>query len=90
MSVIKNYNIIIKHRVIMRAFITSQFSYCTLAWMCQSKTLDEKINKLHERALRLVYDYRQSIFEELLNKDKSVTIHHGNLQVFATELYITD
>ena len=34
-----------------------------------------------------VYDDRQSTFEELLNIDKSVTIHHRNLQVLATELY---
>ena len=76
-----------KLRVIMKAFIMSQFSYCPLVWMCHSRTLNNKINKLHERALRLVYDDRQSTFEELLNIDKSVTIHHRNLQVLATELY---
>ena len=71
----------------MKAFIMSQSSYCPLVWMCHSRTLNNKINKLHERALRLVYDDRQSTFEELLNIDKSVTIHHRNLQVLATELY---
>ena len=76
-----------KLRVIMKAFIMSQFSYCPLVWMCHSRTLNNKINRLHERALRLVYDDRQSTFEELLNIDKSVTIHHRNLQVLATELY---
>ena len=50
-------------------------------------TLNSKINKLHEKALRLVYDYRQSTFEELYNIDKSVTIHHRNLEVLATEWY---
>ena len=35
----------------------------------------------------LVYDHRQSTFEELLNQDTSVTIHRKNLQVLATELY---
>ena len=38
-------------------------------------------------ALRLIYDDRQLTFEELLNKDKSVTIHQRCLQVFATVLY---
>ena len=71
----------------MKAFIMSQFSYCPLVWMCHSRTLNNKINKLHERALRLVYDDRQSTFEELLNIDKSVTIHHRNLQTLATEVY---
>ena len=67
----------------MKAFIMLQFSYSFLVW----RTLNNKLNKLPERALRLAYDDRQSKFEELLNIDKSVTIHHRNLQVLATELY---
>ena len=45
-----------KLKVIMKAFITSQFNYAPLTWMFHSRTLNNKINKLHERALRLVYD----------------------------------
>ena len=55
--------------------------------MRHSRTLNNKVNKLHKRALRLVYDDRQSAFEELLNISKSVTIHHRNSQVLAAELY---
>ena len=55
--------------------------------MCHNRTLNKKIYKLHERTLRLVYDDRQSTFEELLNIDKSVTIHKRNLQLLATEFY---
>ena len=65
----------------------SQFSYCPLRWISHSRTLNNKIKKFHKRTLRLVYDDRQSTFEEVLNIDKSVTIHHRNLQVLATELY---
>ena len=32
-------------------------------------------------------DHRQQIFEELFNKDKSVSIHQINMQVLAAELY---
>ena len=71
----------------MKSFIMSHFSYCPLVWLYLSRTLNSKINKLHERALRPACDDRQSTFEELLNIDKSVTIHHRNLQVLATELY---
>ena len=63
-----------KLRVIMKAFIMSQFSYCPLVWMCHSRTLNNKINKLHERALRLVFNDRQSTFEELI--DKSVISYY--------------
>ena len=55
--------------------------------MCHSRTLNSKINKLDEKALRFVYDDRQLKLEELLDIDKSVTIYHRNLQVLATELY---
>ena len=76
-----------KLRFILKAFILSQFSYCPLVWMCHSRTLNNKINKLHEMALRLIYDDKQSTCEELLNINKSITIHHRNLQVLVTELY---
>ena len=71
----------------MKAFITSQFGYCPLIWMFHSRALNNKINSIHERALRITYNDRTSTFEELLNKDNSVSIHHRNLQVLVTELY---
>ena len=45
-----------KLRMIMRTFIKSQFKYCPLVRMCHSRTVNSKTNKLHERALRLVYN----------------------------------
>ena len=71
----------------MKAFVTSQFNYCPLVWMCHSRTLNNKINYLHERALRIAYNDKVSTFQELLNQDKSVTIHIKNIQILATEIY---
>ena len=48
--------------------------------MFYSKTANNKINKLHERALRLVYDDYVSTFKELLEKDNSFNIHRYNIQ----------
>ena len=76
-----------KLRLIMRTFIESQFNYCPLLWMFHSRILNEKINKLHERALRLVYKTENLTFGQLLEKDKSVTIHERNLQKLAIEMY---
>ena len=76
-----------KLRIIMKAFIESQFGYCPLIWMFHSRMLNNRINKLHERALRIVYKNSNLTFEELLQKDKSFTIHHRNLQKLATEMY---
>ena len=74
-------------RIILKSFIESQFAYCPLVWMFHSRALDNRINKLHERALRLVYKKTLLTFDELLQIDKSFTIHHRNLQKLATEMY---
>ena len=78
-----------KRKLIMSAFISSHFSYCPLIWMCHNRSLNTKINKIHERALRIVYDDTTSSFEFLLQKSKSVKIHHRNLQILVTEIYKT-
>ena len=55
--------------------------------MFHSRKLNNKINKLHERCLRIVYSDNTSSFEKLLETDNSVPVHHRNIQVFANELY---
>ena len=74
-------------RIIMKAFVSSQFAYCPLISMFHSSQINYKINKLHKRALRTVYDDHFSSFEELFFKDKSVTVHQKNLLTLATEMY---
>ena len=55
--------------------------------MCHSRTNNSKINRLYERCLRIVYNDKQSSFNELLEKDGSVSIHMRNIQILATEMY---
>ena len=76
-----------KRKCLMKAFVTSQFNYCPLIWMFHSRELNKRINSIHERALRLVYQDNSLSFAELLEKDNSVTIHQRNLQVHATEIF---
>ena len=78
-----------KRRVLMKSYIFSQFNYCPLVWMCHSRSLNNKINRIQERALRIVYRDYMSSFKELLQKDKSITItiHQKNLQYLAIEIY---
>ena len=76
-----------QRKIIMNAFIQSQFSYCPLLWMCHSRSIHTKINKIHERALRIVFGDNSSSFEQLLEKSESVSIHHRNLQLLAIEMY---
>ena len=76
-----------RKRLIMKSFIESQFSYCPLVWMFSGRFSNNRINHIHERTLRIVYsDYRLS-FEELLQKDKSISIHHRNIHYLAIEMF---
>ena len=76
-----------KLRILLKAFIETQFSYCPLIWMFHSRILNNRINNLHERALRLVYQDVASSFEQLLKRDNSFSIHDRNLQKLAIEMY---
>ena len=51
------------------------------------RQINDKTNKLHERALRIVYNDTVTSLENLLIKDKSFTIHHQNIQLLAIEIY---
>ena len=55
--------------------------------MCHSRALNKRINKRHERALRLVHKDKSLTFEQMLDKDGSFSIHQRNLQKLAIEMY---
>ena len=76
-----------KRRVIFKSFVESQFKYCPLIWMFHSRHTNNKINRLHERALRIVYNDYQSTFEQLLINDRSFCIHHQNIHKLMIEIY---
>ena len=71
----------------MKAYITFQFGYCPLIWMFPSRTLNNRIDNIRKRALRLTYKDNQSLFKQLLEKDYSLTVHHKTLQVLITEIF---
>ena len=87
LSRISSFMSLKNRRTLMKAFIESQFNYCPLTWMLHSRTLNNKINRIHERALRTVYSDYNSSFNELLDKDGSITIHQRNVQSLAIEIF---
>ena len=69
LAIIIPYMDLSKRRMVMNAFFNSQFNYCPLIWMCHNRTTNRKINMLHERCLRIIYNDKQSSFKMLLEKD---------------------
>ena len=59
----------------------------SFVWMFCGRKSNNCINHLDERALRIVYNDNQSSFENLLRKDRSVSIHNRNTRSFAIEIY---
>ena len=48
--------------------------------MCCNRSVNNKIDRLYERSLRIVYSDKTSDCSELLEKDGSVSIHYQNIQ----------
>ena len=76
-----------QRRKIMQSFTMSQFGYCPLIWMNHNRSINNNINRIHERPLRTAYRGKKSTFKELLEKDKLVFIYVKNLQVLVTKMY---
>ena len=80
------YMKITKWCTLLNRFFMLQFNYCPLTWMCHSRAKN-KINRLHERCLRIIYKYKVSTFGQLLEKDSSVHLHTRNLRFLAVEMF---
>ena len=87
LSIIAPFMDLKQRRNIIKAFAESQFGYCPLIWMFHSRELNNKMSRIHEKALRITYKDKSSTFQELLEKDNSVSIHHRNIQKLAIEIY---
>ena len=74
------YMKISQRKLISNVFIMSQFSNCPLIWMFHSRAMEHRTNRIHQRTLRLIYPNQQQLtFKELLEKNRTVSIHRANL-----------
>ena len=72
--------------ITMKSFVTSQFGYCPLIWIFDSRYYNNKTNFIQESAVNIIYQGHIFTFHKLLNNDNSVSMHHRNLQVLAAEM----
>ena len=71
-----------KCRTLMKGFIESQLNYCPLIWIFHSKTLCNKIIRIHKRGLRTVYSDCKSSLHEFFEKDGSFTTYQKMSKVY--------
>lgn len=79
-----------EHLMMVKQFIKYQFEYWPLIWMFHSRALNNKnnkINSINDRAIRITFNESKSTFEELLNQDNYVSIHHRKLHVLAIKMF---
>ena len=68
-------------------FFSMQFRYCALVWMFLNRSLNNRINKLQGRSLRLANKDTTSSFNKLLEKENTFTVDQSNNQKLANEMY---
>ena len=78
---------IAKRRLLTNSFFTAQFNYCPLVWMYHYRSVNNKINRLHERCRGIAYSDSVSSFEDLLDKERSVSVHVKNIKIPPIEMF---
>ena len=70
-------------------FVMSNFKYCPLIWIFCGKGANNKINKIHKQALRVLFNDYDTPFNDLLARSNEKTVHVQNLQRLVIEIYKT-
>jgi len=76
-----------QRKIVLSSFVHCHFSYAPLAWMFHSRQINNKINRVQERALRILYGDDQSSYEDLLKRNEGFTVHERNIQLLLTEMF---
>ena len=84
---IRNYLSTQKTRLLVTAFIKSQFHYTPLIWMSAGKILISKVQNIHFRTLQVVYNTYRKPYNELLILNRDISIHQKHLHLLATDVY---
>ena len=76
-----------KLKMLSKTFIESQFSYCPLILMFYPRILNNKINRLQEKAWRIVYSNFKTKYDDFTEKDGSFIFHCMNIQTLGIEIH---
>ena len=68
---LKNYLTSDQRKLLLNSVIKSQFIYCPLICMFTSHYLNNALNNIYERALRLIYNDHEKSFNSIFNRKQS-------------------
>ena len=74
-----------KAKILGNAFVDSQFNYAPLLWMFCRKTLYSKIEKIHHKTLKVIYESNDT-YDNLLLQSKMVSVHPRHLRFLVTQI----
>ena len=83
---IRKYLSLEKAKLLCNAFIYRQFNYAQLVWMFCRKKQYLKIQKIHHKALKVVYKSSKK-YDELLRNNNEVSIHQSHLHALICEVF---
>ena len=83
---IRKYLSLEKAKLLCNAFINSQFNYASLVWMFCRKKRYLKIQKIHRKALKVVYNSNKN-YDELLRNNNEVSIHQSHFRALIYEVF---
>ena len=72
---------------VYKSFIQSNFSYCPVAWLFCGRKNSNKLEKLQERAIRIVFDDFSSSYELLCERANTLPLSCYRLRFLDIEMY---
>ena len=72
---------------LLNSYVMSNFKYCQTVWMFHGKVVNDRIDRIHKRALRAVYNDFTSSYQQLLSKGSHQTIHQQNLRALCLKVF---
>ena len=76
-------------KTLIESFIQSNFNFCPLVWMFTSPNSGRKIERVQERALRLLLNDYSCDYDLLLEKSKKSKVYTRIHRILAKEVYKT-
>ena len=84
---ISNYLNVSVRRMIYNSFVASNFSYCPLVWHFCGVSNSNKMAKIQERCLRIVYKDYDSSYDRLLEMASTTSLVISRLRILLLEVY---